>query len=78
MSKPIITSIGYDRHHEGTQYLDRCAKLRKISVSSLVRRMLDIITTEHLVAAILDDADSMHRRRLGERKYKPFAITDLS
>ena len=55
---------------ETADYLDRCARIRNISRASLLRRVFDTIAEDHLMAGILDDADTLKERRPGERYFK--------
>ncbi len=45
----------FDPKTEAGRYLVSCARIRKIAVSVMVRRMVDVIADEQLVLSILDD-----------------------
>lgn len=51
------------------QYLIRCARLRDVSMSHLINRLIDRIGQDQLVEAVLDDAGedrSKHAHRFKE------------
>lgn len=65
-----------DLSEESINYMESCARIRKISCTRLMERLLKIVFEEQLVLSVLDD-DSMQPARLpGEltkshyRKYK--------
>ncbi len=51
-------------------YLDKCARIRNISRTCLINRLLDVIAEDQMVGGILDDADTILQRRPGERYFK--------
>lgn len=51
---------------DASDYLDACARIRGISMSAMIRRLLETIAHDRLVLSILDD-DSKALRRKGER-----------
>lgn len=53
---------------DAQDYLETCARIRNISKSSLMRRLLSTITNDQLVLSILDD-DSQRARQKGEWRY---------
>jgi hypothetical protein len=61
--------IDFDEHSETGRYILTCARIRDISVKSLMRRMFIAISEDQLVASVLDDADSMKTRNKGEHRY---------
>jgi len=52
-----------------TEYLRACARIRNISLSALVRRLVDTIADDQMVASVLDD-DGGRRRYKGEHPYR--------
>ena len=56
--------------HAGSEYLDKCARIRNISKTALLRRLLEAITRDELVPSILDDEGDIKRRRAGEHRFK--------
>lgn len=52
------------------EYINRCARIRGVSVTSLLSRLLAVIAKDQLVGGILDDFDNMKQRRPGEHKFK--------
>lgn len=61
--------IDIDEHSEPGRYILTCARIRDISVKSLMRRMFVAISQDQLVASVLDDADCMKSRNKGEHRY---------
>jgi hypothetical protein len=55
-----------DPHFE---YLDACARIRGVTMSGLVGRLLHTIAEDQLVLSVLDDS-STQNLRLGEWKHK--------
>lgn len=56
------------------EYVETCARIRNISVTSLLQRLLGVITDEQMIAAILDD-DGARTRRKGEHPPRQRAAT---
>ena len=56
---------------EDRAYLDSCSRIRDISLSALLRRLITTITTDHMVGAILDDSDQPRQVRKGG-EYGPY------
>ncbi len=54
---------------DSDDYLRSCARIRRISVSSLLRRLMHHIADDQMVASILDDEDSFTRRK-SEHHYR--------
>jgi hypothetical protein len=52
------------------EYFRTCARIRNISLQSLMKRVVIAIAEDHLVQSILDDADDMTSRRKGEHRYR--------
>jgi len=55
---------------ETAEYLVACARIRGIHPVSLVKRLLDVIAEDCMVASILDDGDGMRVRRRGEHRFR--------
>lgn len=66
--KQRIFAISLSQGEEA--YLDACARIRGITVASLVRRLITVVASDQLVAGVLDD-DACKRRHKSERAYKP-------
>lgn len=47
---------------EQNQYLTACARIRDICVTALIRRLVEVICRDQMVAAILDDGGTPSRR----------------
>jgi hypothetical protein len=62
-------SVEFDEADYALEYLRRCARIRDISVSSLIHRLMETIAEDELVLSILDDADCIKERRKGEHHY---------
>lgn len=45
------------------EYLNACARIRNISLSALVRRLVRAAANDQMVSAILDDGGARTRRR---------------
>ena len=52
-------------------YLHTCARIRGISLTALLTRLVDLVGQDQLVASVLDDADEIKVRRKGEHRYLP-------
>lgn len=50
-------------------YFESCARMRKISIRSLFRRLASHIAQDQMIGGILDDQDEFTRRK-GEHAYK--------
>ena len=51
-----------------SEYLSACARIRDITVSALMRRLVDTICRDQLVLSILDD-DSMQTKQKFEHRW---------
>lgn len=54
-----VTHIGYT---DGESYLIACARIRNVSVATLVRELIDVIARDQLVLATLDDEEKPRAR----------------
>jgi hypothetical protein len=54
---------------EQSAYFSACARARNVSVSALMKRIVDAITKDDLVLSILDD-NNCEAKRPGERSYR--------
>jgi hypothetical protein len=57
---------------EELAYIDSCARIRDITVSALINRIVRTTARDQLVAGLLDDADEMRKRARGEHRYRPY------
>ncbi len=55
---------------ETADYLDKCARIRNISRTCLINRLLNVVAEDQLIGSIFDDADTLKERRKGERYFK--------
>ncbi len=55
---------------EQEDYFDTCARLRDISKTTLVRRLLKVIAEDQLVLSILDDDSKRGSKKKGEHSYR--------
>jgi hypothetical protein len=60
-----------DIEDANAEYFDACARIRNISPRALIRRVLDAIAEDCMVANVLDDQDAILSRRKGEHRYRP-------
>lgn len=63
----MFTNFKIDGDEE--RYLQACARIRNVSVRTLIRRLLEEITKSQMVEAILDDNGETMKRRKGEHAY---------
>lgn len=56
---------------EHEPYFDSCARLRDISKTALLARLIDVIGRDQLVLSILDDDSKPLSKRKGEHRYRP-------
>lgn len=59
----------FDHNTEHGQYIIACARIRNMTVTHLVRELVDVIARDQLVLAVLDD-DSKPERRRSEHKFR--------
>lgn len=62
----------FDLEDEGGHYMVACARIRDITLTELVRRLLRVVSEDQLVLAILDD-DSKREHNRYQRGYKEAA-----
>lgn len=62
-------NLKLDEATSDTEYLRACARIRNISLTSLVKRIVDTVAEGQLVASVLDD-DGSRTRRKGEHPYR--------
>jgi len=60
---------------EHDAYFDACARIRDISKTALITKLLDVIARDQLVLSILDDDSKPSPKRKYERSYRPRAGT---
>lgn len=56
-------------------YFDACARMRDISVTALMTKLLDVIGRDQLVLSILDDDSKPAPKKKHEQGYRPRAMT---
>jgi hypothetical protein len=61
-------SIDVDEESTAGRYLLACARIRDISPRSLLKRVVDAISTDQLIPSVLDD-DGRKTRRKGEHRF---------
>lgn len=66
----MFVQLDIDPDTEAGQYFFRCARIRNITPSSLLKRLVDTMTDEQMIPAVLDDQDDMLVRRKGEHRYR--------
>ena len=68
----VLMKLDFQFHEntEAGRYLLACARIRDISPRALTRRLVDTIAEDRLVSAVLDDGDTIQKRRQGEHRYK--------
>lgn len=47
--------------HFDSEYLETCARIRNVTLSTLLRRLVDAIDRDQLVLAVLDDEERYRR-----------------
>ena len=52
-------------------YLESCARLRDISKTALLNRLIDVIGRDQLVLSVLDDDSRPSPKQKGEHGYRP-------
>jgi hypothetical protein len=52
------------------EYIVRCAKIRDMTVTALVRELIDTIIEDQLVLAVLDDDGKLHKHARYARRFK--------
>lgn len=55
---------------EEGQYLVRCARIRDVTITHLLRRVVNAVARDQLVAAVLDDNDSKKRHERHTRRFR--------
>lgn len=61
--------LAFDEDTDEGRYFLACARIRKISPTALMKRLLAEIAKDHLVLSILDDANDKQERRPGENSF---------
>lgn len=51
-------------------YFESCARIRDITTTRLLGRLVEVIAADQLVLSVLDDGDR-YRRRKGEHHFRP-------
>ena len=55
---------------EEAEYFTRCARIRNLNRTSLLRRLLVIIAQDKMVGSILDDDTELRLRFKGEHRFR--------
>jgi hypothetical protein len=66
---------------EQYRYLERCARIRRISITRLVSRLITVIASEQLVLSVLDDDSKPSPRLSGETsksRYRRSKVDDFA
>lgn len=58
---------------EYEEYFDTCARIRNISKTALLGRLIDVIGRDQLVLSVLDDDSKSDDRPKGAHGYRPKA-----
>jgi hypothetical protein len=53
-----------------SDYLLACARIRNITMTTLVRRLMQVIDRDQLVLAVLDDEDNYHERERYQHQFR--------
>jgi hypothetical protein len=61
--------LGLDISEVDTEYFEACARIRNITATSLLRRIINAIARDQMVASVLDD-DDLKARLKGEHRYR--------
>jgi hypothetical protein len=64
----VINSIRFDS--KDGRYLLACARIRGVSIATLVSRLMSVISQDQLVLAILDDESQPAMLKRGEHRFK--------
>lgn len=70
MTRRSFNVAPFEQGSEEDQYFTACAKLRNITPHAFIKRLLVAIAKDQMVAAILDDADSLQERKPGEQRFR--------
>lgn len=54
-----------------SEYMNACARIRNVTMTTLVRRLVQAIEEDQLVLAILDDADRYQERERYQHNFRP-------
>lgn len=65
MDKPKQIFITVD-----SDYLAACARIRNVSLTGLVHRLIHVIDRDHLVLAILDDEDHYREKERYKHSFR--------
>jgi hypothetical protein len=66
----MSTQVNVQLSGADAAYFDRCARIRDLNRTSLVRRLLHAVARDMLVHRILNDKDHLREHRPGEPRYK--------
>lgn len=59
--------VDLDLDGEAEAYIDRCARIRKISRTRLLQRLMGVICADQLVLSVLDDDSQAQPKLAGEK-----------
>jgi hypothetical protein len=57
-----------DKDTDAGRYLIACARIRDVTVTHLMREVIDVVTKDQLITAVLDD-DSRRRHHDEDNRY---------
>jgi len=66
----IQVHIKFNEDSEPGRYMLACARIRDITPTCLMHRLVATILEDQLVAGVLDDNDNIRRHNKGEHHYK--------
>lgn len=62
--------LRFEDNTEKGRYLLACARIRGISPQSLMKRLINVIAKDQLVASVLDDEGEIRKLKKHERPYR--------
>lgn len=67
----MIIEIHID--HDTKDYIESCARIRDVTVTRLLKAIVEKVCEDQLVLAVLDDDSQPFPARRGQRKFHPMA-----
>lgn len=65
----MIIDVRINPDEEAGEYMISCARIRNMTVTAMVREIVEKVAQDQLVLAVLDD-DGRHRHTRYQRKFK--------
>lgn len=62
--------VWLNKETDNWQYLVECARIRDITVTALIQRIVDDAASSKLIVSILDDERHLLDKRRGEHKFR--------